>query len=351
MRNQEHIKIRPPREADAPDLYQSVTHPAVARNILVVPSMEYSQTEEWVKNHSWNHPRLVAEVDGRAVGAIGLHRSENPRRLHSATLGMNVHPDYWGRGIGSALMAAILDVADNWLNLLRVELEVYTDNERAFHLYEKFGFTVEGTRRMAVYGDGRWADAHVMARITNPPTEPRPAPPERPTTPASPVDPARLLIRTFHRDDLEDLYTLWTDPAVARTTGQLPFNEIGKLRERMASPPAGHHRLAAVLDGRVIGDIHIHQPQNPRQAHSGGLGMAVLPPFWGQGVGSRLMEAILDLADNWLNLKRVELEVNTDNPAGRRLYEKFGFEMEGTLRYHLFGDGRWADSYFMARLR
>jgi putative acetyltransferase len=68
-------------------------------------------------------------------------------------------------------------------------------------------------------------------------------------------------------------------------------------------------------------------------------------------IGTQLMDTVLDLADNWLNLKRVELEVNIDNPAGVRLYEKAGFVIEGTKRFHTYGDGRWADSYFMARVR
>ena len=42
-------------------------------------------------------------------------------------------------------MQAALDLADNWLNLTRLELEVYTDNEAAIQLYKKFGFTIEGT--------------------------------------------------------------------------------------------------------------------------------------------------------------------------------------------------------------
>jgi putative acetyltransferase len=77
----------------------------------------------------------------------------------------------------------------------------------------------------------------------------------------------------------------------------------------------------------------------------------VHPDYWGIGIGSQLMSAILDIADNWLNLTRVELEVNTDNPVAVRLYEKFGFEIEGTHKLHAFGNGRWADSYFMSRLR
>jgi putative acetyltransferase len=62
------------------------------------------------------------------------------------------------------------------------------------------------------------------------------------------------------------------------------------------------------------------------------------------------MGALVKLADDWLQLTRVELEVNTDNPAAIRLYEKFGFVIEGTHKLHAYGDGRMAESHFMARL-
>jgi L-phenylalanine/L-methionine N-acetyltransferase len=97
--------------------------------------------------------------------------------------------------------------------------------------------------------------------------------------------------------------------------------------------------------------ITLHQSQKPRLAHAAGLGMMVDPEFWNAGIGTALMREVVDLADNWLNLKRLELDVNTDNPAGVRLYEKFGFVIEGTRRMHIYGDGRWADSHFMARIR
>jgi len=79
--------------------------------------------------------------------------------------------------------------------------------------------------------------------------------------------------------------------------------------------------------------------------------MAVRDDWQGMGVGTHLLRTALDLADNWLNLTRVELTVYTDNAAGIALYEKFGFETEGTHRRYAFRDGGFVDAYSMARLK
>jgi L-phenylalanine/L-methionine N-acetyltransferase len=62
-------------------------------------------------------------------------------------------------------MQAAIDLADKWLNLTRLELEVYTDNEPAIRLYKKFGFTIEGTLAQNSFRDGRYVDSHLMARL------------------------------------------------------------------------------------------------------------------------------------------------------------------------------------------
>lgn len=109
---------------------------------------------------------LVAEVDGRVVGNLGLHpASRSPRRRHAAAIGMSVHDDWQRRGVGSALLVAALDIADNWLNYRRLELTVYTDNAAALALYRKFGFAIEGTHRDFAFRDGRFVDAYAMARL------------------------------------------------------------------------------------------------------------------------------------------------------------------------------------------
>ena len=79
--------------------------------------------------------------------------------------------------------------------------------------------------------------------------------------------------------------------------------------------------------------------------------MAVRDEWQGKGVGTELMRTALDLADNWLNLTRIELTVYTDNAAAVALYEKFGFEIEGTHRRYAFRDGGFVDACSMARIR
>ena len=63
-------------------------------------------------------------------------------------LGMAVPSRWQGKGVGhGAHGGAASTLADGWLNVIRLELTVYTDNERAIALYRKFGFEIEGTHK------------------------------------------------------------------------------------------------------------------------------------------------------------------------------------------------------------
>lgn len=162
----DQIRIRMARPSDAEAFAEIMTQPQVYYGTLQLP---HTTPEAWRKRLEGNDPSydyvLVAEVDGKVVGNLGLHRSRRPRNVHVATLGISVHDAYQGRGIGRALMAAAIDAADRWLNILRIELEVYADNERAIKLYESLGFVVEGRKRMNAFRDGQYVDSLVMGRI------------------------------------------------------------------------------------------------------------------------------------------------------------------------------------------
>ncbi len=137
--------------------------PSVVFGTLRIP---YTPEAFWARRFdSGNTERvLLAEVDGRVVAGAGFHIGRN-RMVRTGSFGMGVDEDFQGQGIGSALMAAIVDLADNWYNLRRIELEVFADNLAGVALYKKFGFEVEGLYRKYAYRDGEYVDALPMARL------------------------------------------------------------------------------------------------------------------------------------------------------------------------------------------
>jgi len=133
---------------------------------------------------------------------------------------------------------------------------------------------------------------------------------------------------------------------------QLPLQSVEGVRKRFLSEShEGFYHLVACVDEEVVGHLGLETFTRPRRRHVGEIGMAVRDDWQGKGVGTALMEAALDLADNWLGLARLELSVYVDNVAGVALYKKSGFEIEGTHRRYAFRNGEYVDAYSMARTR
>jgi putative acetyltransferase len=159
-----------------------------------------------------------------------------------------------------------------------------------------------------------------------------------------------FVIRASRIGDAEGMTELANLPGYRRGTLRLPFQSLEETRTTLENPGAGAKRLVADLDGRVIGDIFLG-PLLGRRRHAATIGMGVHDDFTGRGVGSALLKAALDIADAWLDLRRVELTVFVDNDSAVRLYERHGFLREGHLRGFAFRDGEYVDAYTMARLK
>ena len=160
-----------------------------------------------------------------------------------------------------------------------------------------------------------------------------------------------IVIRGQEPTDSDAVGRILTQPGVVPGTLQVPYTPLGSRYEsaRMFSP--NDHRLVAVLDGEVVGTIGLHVSPRPRRQHTADLGMAVDEAFQGRGIGSALLAAAVDLADQWLNIHRIELTVKCSNAHAIRLYERHGFEIEGRLRDYAFTAGSYDDAFTMARLR
>jgi putative acetyltransferase len=162
------------------------------------------------------------------------------------------------------------------------------------------------------------------------------------------------LIRRARVSDAEAFASLMGDPQVLSGLLQLPYPSIEAWRVRLAegdSPGRGDLMLVAERDGQVVGNAGLHPAGTAlRRRHAMGLGMAVAPAHQRTGVGSALMRALLDAADNWLGVLRIELTAYVDNDGAIALYRKFGFEVEGTHRAFALRAGKYVDVLAMARL-
>ncbi|MCB5201089.1 GNAT family N-acetyltransferase [Neorhizobium sp. T786] len=161
----EGLSIRARTPADAEEIAALHNLSGYRYGTLRTPHHTPDEIRNGIEGHSANSFSLVAELDGHIVGDCGLTRFANHRRAHAGSIGMGVHDAYRCRGVGRALVGEILAIADRWLNLKRIELTVYTDNEPALGLYRNFGFEVEGHLKTFGFRDGRYVDAYSMARL------------------------------------------------------------------------------------------------------------------------------------------------------------------------------------------
>jgi L-phenylalanine/L-methionine N-acetyltransferase len=172
------VALRRATAADAAGIAAMNSDEAVLGGLLQLPypsvEMWRSQLAEAEKPNS-GHLILIADRAGEVVAHAGLNEaSARVRRRHAAGLGIAVRIDMQGKGLGTAMMAALCDYADRWSQWTRIELHVFADNSRAIALYQRFGFEVEGRHRGYALRGGQYVDTLSMARL-------HPAPPLLPT--------------------------------------------------------------------------------------------------------------------------------------------------------------------------
>ena len=159
-------------------------------------------------------------------------------------------------------------------------------------------------------------------------------------------------IRSCEPEDYQALQNIYGQPKAIWGTLQLPLPSVEKWKQRIAARADNAYWIVACIDGRVVGNLGLSVvAQSPRRRHVGELGMAIHDKWQGQGAGSALMSAAINLADQWLNLTRLELTVFADNVAAIKLYRRSGFKIEGTLEKFAFRDGEYVDAYAMARIK
>lgn len=117
---------------------------------------------------SENNLLLLAFADEKIVGMASVKAAPEFTVSHIGELGISVLREFWGIGLGTALLDEVIYWSEEASPLRRLELTVQKRNERAIHLYEKFGFEREATMvRGARDAQGEFLDVLLMSKLIN----------------------------------------------------------------------------------------------------------------------------------------------------------------------------------------
>ncbi len=163
--NESAITIRRIEVSDGPGITELYRDEQVAAELLQIPYPSVKHWTERIEKYGPDTIALVALAGEEIVGHVGLNIAPQQRRRHVGTLGIAVKRSHQGRGVGSAMLGEVIKLADNWLNLKRIELTVYSDNQKAIDLYLRHGFVHEGEAKCYAFRNGQMVDAHYMARL------------------------------------------------------------------------------------------------------------------------------------------------------------------------------------------
>lgn len=108
--------------------------------------------------------------------------------------------------------------------------------------------------------------------------------------------------------------------------------------------------IMCVVDGKVVGNCEISFFKGMKTKHRASIGIALISEFWNQGIGTKMFEEMIRLAENREDVLQIELEFVEGNARARHLYEKMGFRITGVRPNAIrLKDGILLNEYTMIR--
>ncbi len=171
LKNGQTCLLRSPEERDAEAMLDYLRQTSAETDFMLRYEDEITLTpddERKSLSDILDDPKrimIAAFIDGKLVANTGLNPfGQTDRVRHRAEFGISIIKEYWGQGIGSALLSELIAAAKQ-AGYEQLELEVVTQNERGIALYKKLGFETFGTREHTFkYRDGRYCACHLMLR-------------------------------------------------------------------------------------------------------------------------------------------------------------------------------------------
>lgn len=162
-----------------------------------------------------------------------------------------------------------------------------------------------------------------------------------------------VCIRSLTKLDIEALNKIRRSEGVFESILSLKDETISETYQYFMTELDRSHTFIAEIDGdkeSVVGYIKLVIDEEKRRKHKGRISIAVHKDYQGNGVGSKLFKAAIDLAKNWLMLKKLELTVLETNQNAIAMYEKYGFEVEGVFKEDTVVNGKYENVVSMGMI-
>ncbi|WP_027108267.1 GNAT family N-acetyltransferase [Lacticigenium naphthae] len=165
------IRIKEADKSDAKELLIFIQKMSEQSSFVIFPSLDEEITVEqevrFIEQflHSKNDLLLISLSQNDIIGLVTIRAQDREEMKHVGELGIVVDQEYWGFGLGSALVEEAIHWSSNESDLVRLEVEVQEPNKRALHLYEKAGFEQEGHLKKRVKVKTDYVDTIMMALI------------------------------------------------------------------------------------------------------------------------------------------------------------------------------------------
>ena len=164
----------------------------------------------------------------------------------------------------------------------------------------------------------------------------------------------RVLLRLLEPGDAEILYPLVANRRVTDTLswdGPVSLDDLREaLDERRKAAAEGRYRYYTIVEaatGQPTGCATLR----PLDAFRADIGLWIGEPYWGKGYGTETIRQIVELGFGELPLEKIEATVFEGNWGSRRIFEKNGFQLEGTIRRSIRKRGVLLDQWLLGLLR
>ena len=105
--------------------------------------------------------------------------------------------------------------------------------------------------------------------------------------------------------------------------------------------------LCGFIDGKLVGNLSFLTGTRPRVRHTGEFGLSIVKEYWGLGVGTELLQYLLEWAQTSKVIRKINLRVRSDHDSAIKLYTKLGFVKEGLESRGLLIQGQFFDFVHM----